>query len=501
MSHPLKHTALLSILGALSFLLSHSLWAHTQTVAPSLTSQSLMHWLMILCLLLAFTFLIAKIWRERRRRKFLEQLIAVDHEKIDRYTAYLLKHYSRNKKLQASHDRLLEQINRENRAFDQLLESLPFPVYLKDRNGQILYVNRRFVNLFELKGGVSSWTEPEYQRFIHMELMTAGDTRVLNHPETTQRLSVMIPEGTRSVALYKTLLPTANDSSRIFGVIIDYEKLPEPIAAELSVTSEERFTKLAMDALTKPSALCLKPDQFDRLGLHSQIQMPAEVVIQVHLAWWRAFCETFAELVQKGHRLNWQMSIDNGLNQLTQRIYIEPGLNTDKDWEAAKHLLRKATQAASVYPYDCRMIEEVGALELHLNLPLADVSRPFSVLLVDDLAMNREVLNHYIQNMLTECNILEAGDGQQALNLINESHVDLVLMDLRMPGMNGVEATRHIRADWLFAELPVFAVSANIDARNSEELALFQALIAKPVQPADLEKPLKNQFPSVCVRT
>ena len=78
-----------------------------------------------------------------------------------------------------------------------------------------------------------------------------------------------------------------------------------------------------------------------------------------------------------------------------------------------------------------------------------------------------------------------ANEGREALEKLEQERVDLVLLDLRMPVMDGYEATRKIREQEIFKELPVLALTANVMAGDREK-ALQSGMndhIAKPINP------------------
>ncbi len=67
----------------------------------------------------------------------------------------------------------------------------------------------------------------------------------------------------------------------------------------------------------------------------------------------------------------------------------------------------------------------------------------------------------------TEADLLYASDGREAIELITRNEVDLVLMDMQLPLMNGYEATRRIRE--IKPDLPVIAQTANVMAEDRDE--------------------------------
>lgn len=107
------------------------------------------------------------------------------------------------------------------------------------------------------------------------------------------------------------------------------------------------------------------------------------------------------------------------------------------------------------------------------------------ILVVDDNALNRELL----EGMLTSLGYqpVTAATGEQALEAVSEE-VDLVLMDIRMPGMDGLETTRRLRERFAFHRLPVIMVTARDDqqARLLAVEAGANDFIAKPVDFTEL---------------
>ena len=112
----------------------------------------------------------------------------------------------------------------------------------------------------------------------------------------------------------------------------------------------------------------------------------------------------------------------------------------------------------------------------------------FNVLVVDDSAVMRSMITRVVRM----CGVplgefYEAGNGAEGLRAVREHWVDLVLLDINMPVMNGEEMLRHLRADPETASLPVIVVSTESSetrVHTLEELGV--AFVHKPFAPEDL---------------
>ena len=78
---------------------------------------------------------------------------------------------------------------------------------------------------------------------------------------------------------------------------------------------------------------------------------------------------------------------------------------------------------------------------------------------------------------------IEAVTGEEGVKLAKEKLPDLVLMDIQLPGMNGIEAFRQIRADAKTARIPVVALTASVTPTDRSEISAagFDAFIGKPI--------------------
>ncbi|MCU7375549.1 response regulator [Paucibacter sp. O1-1] len=117
------------------------------------------------------------------------------------------------------------------------------------------------------------------------------------------------------------------------------------------------------------------------------------------------------------------------------------------------------------------------------------------VLLVDDNDLNREMAAELLKGQGLV--VVLAEDGQQALDRLDQARFDIVLMDMQMPVLDGLQATRRIRARPEWAGLPVLAMTANA-MRSDRERCLAAGMndhIAKPIEPDELFAQLLHWLP------
>ncbi len=110
---------------------------------------------------------------------------------------------------------------------------------------------------------------------------------------------------------------------------------------------------------------------------------------------------------------------------------------------------------------------------------------PCKVLVTDDIVMNRDLIRAFLFG--TNHELIEAANGREAIDLARSERPDVILMDVRMPVMDGVQATRILKADDALKGIPVIVITAS--AMQSEETLLkplCDGFLRKPITRADL---------------
>ena len=103
------------------------------------------------------------------------------------------------------------------------------------------------------------------------------------------------------------------------------------------------------------------------------------------------------------------------------------------------------------------------------------------VLVVEDNDKNRKLVRDVLKHKGYE--VIEAETGEDGVRLAKEHLPVLVLMDIQLPGINGIEALRQLRADPATAAIPVIAVTASVMASDRRNIvdAGFDGYVGKPL--------------------
>jgi two-component system cell cycle response regulator DivK len=118
------------------------------------------------------------------------------------------------------------------------------------------------------------------------------------------------------------------------------------------------------------------------------------------------------------------------------------------------------------------------------------------VLLIEDNEKNLKLARDLLQ--YHGFHTLEARDAETGLQIASESTPDIILMDIELPGMDGITALEHLRADPATAGITVVAVTASVMPADTERFAQagFAGVILKPIE----VKAFPHQVLSYCDR-
>ena len=114
------------------------------------------------------------------------------------------------------------------------------------------------------------------------------------------------------------------------------------------------------------------------------------------------------------------------------------------------------------------------------------------ILVVEDHEDNRQILRVLLGSAGYE--MIEAHDGETALTTAASERPDLILMDIQLPGLDGYEATRRIKADPTLSGIPIIAVTSYALSGDEDKAraAGCSAYVAKPYSPLELLKKLRE---------
>jgi len=108
--------------------------------------------------------------------------------------------------------------------------------------------------------------------------------------------------------------------------------------------------------------------------------------------------------------------------------------------------------------------------------------RPMNILVAEDVDINQVIIESILTDAGHSCSC--ANDGEQSVNAVQQEEFDLVLMDIRMPNIDGIEAFKRIRAiDSLRCHLPIVALTADVaeDQISSFLKIGFDGVASKPI--------------------
>jgi two-component system cell cycle response regulator DivK len=119
-----------------------------------------------------------------------------------------------------------------------------------------------------------------------------------------------------------------------------------------------------------------------------------------------------------------------------------------------------------------------------------------TVLIIEDNDKNMKLARDVLQNK--GYTTLEAVTGEEGVKLAKQHVPDLVLMDIQLPGINGIEAFKQIRADAKTAKIPVIALTASVTPTDRSQISAagFDAFVSKPINLKEFVETVKRMVES-----
>jgi two-component system cell cycle response regulator DivK len=118
-----------------------------------------------------------------------------------------------------------------------------------------------------------------------------------------------------------------------------------------------------------------------------------------------------------------------------------------------------------------------------------------TILYVEDNELNRRIVRDLLRR--TSYRLIEAPDGETGIAIARQERPDLILMDVQLPVVSGIEATRTLRGEPATAETPIIAITSFALAGDEQKAreAGATAYMAKPYSPRDLLELIRRLLP------
>jgi two-component system cell cycle response regulator DivK len=118
-----------------------------------------------------------------------------------------------------------------------------------------------------------------------------------------------------------------------------------------------------------------------------------------------------------------------------------------------------------------------------------------TILYVEDNELNRKMVRDLLRR--TSYRLIEAPDGEAGVTMAGEQRPDLILMDIQLPKISGIEATRQLRAEPATADIPIIAITSfalSGDEQRAKD-AGASAYLTKPYSPFTLLNMIRELLP------
>ena len=193
--------------------------------------------------------------------------------------------------------------------------------------------------------------------------------------------------------------------------------------------------------------------------------------------------EKVAQLFQSFNRLGQESSAEEGtgIGLVVSKRLVE--------LMGGKIGVESTVGEGSVFMIELRTIAEPGYIDTEATpavvapLPVPSGARVRTLLYVEDNPANLKLVEQLIGRR-PDMHLLSAADGHLGIELARSAHPEVILMDINLPGISGIDAMKILRADPATAHIPVVAISANAIPRDIENglAAGFFRYLTKPIK-------------------
>ena len=116
------------------------------------------------------------------------------------------------------------------------------------------------------------------------------------------------------------------------------------------------------------------------------------------------------------------------------------------------------------------------------------------VLIAEDNQMNQELIVYFLKQMKLDFQVVD--NGQKALTVLRQEAFNLVLLDIQMPVMDGIEVARIIRSDPQLCHIPIIGISAYFDDKRDDitKLGYFDDYLGKPIEFEEMVQKIQQQI-------
>lgn len=167
--------------------------------------------------------------------------------------------------------------------------------------------------------------------------------------------------------------------------------------------------------------------------------------------------------------------------------------------------LTKPVKASDLFNYLCNIRQEDFLQKVISNNDKVvsnerPLTAPFSILIAEDVGMNMEMVKALLKELFPKVHLLEASNGIEVVERYKQDNFDLILMDVQMPHMDGIQACKAIRAleEHTTGHIPIIALTAGAlkEEREACITAGMDNFLTKPIDIEALKKVILQHLPS-----